>query len=405
MKTIFIDSTETVKSLGFKSDNLKKLLQLSKDKNVKVVIPEVVLGETLRQWKEDYSSKLNEAKNFQKVKKFLEWTGQERDSETRDDIKRLKNLSSWSEEPEPSLLSRENIETYLNKFNVIVAPLPSIPIEDILKRDLENRKPFKISGTGFRDTLIWETIKEHIRNDNDGGPFYLVSSNTSDFTDDKKKKEESKIYPALSKELKNELKNEDLSEVTWVINLKKMLEIIDADMPNDKCAEEEPTVEILHHKEQESIDYEIYISCMEIVNRELINEEINSIHNEYSTELYVKDLHLPTEIESAYFDDIELEKGSLELDVYDKIDDIELCKINIDAYISFSAYVHKSDQYTISDKEYEDYELVLAKHYHNRHYIELSGQFKSKLEYQIQADLSQGIIDSIELQTITRIRD
>jgi hypothetical protein len=59
-------------------------------------------------------------------------------------------------------------------------PAPSVEHEALLRRDTERRKPFQVSGKGYRDALTWESVLQLLRN---GSRVLLVTSD-SDFLAD-----------------------------------------------------------------------------------------------------------------------------------------------------------------------------------------------------------------------------
>ena len=54
---------------------------------------------------------------------------------------------------------REYIYSKIKGEGIEILPYPDIPHKKIVERDLARRKPFKRNGSGYRDTLIWETVK------------------------------------------------------------------------------------------------------------------------------------------------------------------------------------------------------------------------------------------------------
>ena len=202
MTTIFIDSTETVQNFGLKSENFKKLIDLRNDGNITVIIPEVVVRETLRKWKDNYTEKLNDLISSQREMRILR-------SKLDFNFQNFSLLDETSEEEDlanfrentPPLLDQRKFEQYLDSLHITIAPLPRINIDSILSRELERKKPFTTNekgfGKGFRDTLIWETIKEYIGDNKNNGPFYLVSNNSTDFANAKR----TEIDLSLLKEL------------------------------------------------------------------------------------------------------------------------------------------------------------------------------------------------------------
>jgi hypothetical protein len=59
------------------------------------------------------------------------------------------------------------------------APYPTVSHQDVVARALTRRRPFRESGKGYRDSLLWYTILECLQTDR--MPVALVSANSADF--------------------------------------------------------------------------------------------------------------------------------------------------------------------------------------------------------------------------------
>ena len=85
----------------------------------------------------------------------------------------------------------------MRRLDTLQARVPSyndLSIEKIVRRSIENRKPFqKSSDKGFRDTLVWESVFELLQETN--GRVLLITGNSSDFGS------ATAIAPDLTKEL------------------------------------------------------------------------------------------------------------------------------------------------------------------------------------------------------------
>lgn len=106
-------------------------------------VPEVVLDEVINRYREDlltYQTKAKEAKHIS--------------------ARLLPRKLS-----EPSLNIQELVNAYEQRLKTVIAvhgsilPYPSVPHKRIVARDLARRKPFKENGSGYRDLLIWETVR------------------------------------------------------------------------------------------------------------------------------------------------------------------------------------------------------------------------------------------------------
>jgi hypothetical protein len=54
---------------------------------------------------------------------------------------------------------REQLLTRIKEHGGEILHYPDIPHKRIVERDLQRKKPFKMDGSGYRDCLIWESIK------------------------------------------------------------------------------------------------------------------------------------------------------------------------------------------------------------------------------------------------------
>lgn len=73
------------------------------------------------------------------------------------------------------------LTTFLKDRQVETPTYPDVTVSDLLARDLDSKKPFAASGKGFRDALIWETVRELC--DGLGGSDTLVVFVTGNHTD------------------------------------------------------------------------------------------------------------------------------------------------------------------------------------------------------------------------------
>jgi hypothetical protein len=81
---------------------------------------------------------------------------------------------------------------------VVILPYPATTTKELVLGGYSNKKPFKESGEGHKDFLIWKSIVEGI--DPADGPHVFVTSNTSDFAQ-AKTKEEFELHAELLSDL------------------------------------------------------------------------------------------------------------------------------------------------------------------------------------------------------------
>jgi hypothetical protein len=68
----------------------------------------------------------------------------------------------------------------LNFTGALQPDLPAVTHGSVVTRILDRKKPSRAKDQGYRDTLLWETVKEFAAE----GRVILISGNTKDFSDE-----------------------------------------------------------------------------------------------------------------------------------------------------------------------------------------------------------------------------
>jgi hypothetical protein len=85
--------------------------------------------------------------------------------------------------------------------NLVVIPYDTVAQSEVLTRALSKRKPFKESGEGYRDTLIWLSLLEYLAKDQPTERIAFITKNSSDFFD-KTLPGKTSLHPNLADDLK-----------------------------------------------------------------------------------------------------------------------------------------------------------------------------------------------------------
>ena len=164
MTTIYIDTNIIFSERFFRSPWVSSFLKACNILQISVVIPDVVLDEV----KGNFPKNLHErVRAFQKAEK------------------ELAKLIEFDPQPlhAPSII--ENYETFLDdlldEHGVIIAPYPELSVKQIVTHSYESTKPFKESGEGHKDYIVWETIKSHMLSAATSPPNIFVTNNIKDF--------------------------------------------------------------------------------------------------------------------------------------------------------------------------------------------------------------------------------
>lgn len=165
MTTIYIDTNIIMAESFFRSPWVKSFLKACDILQISVVIPDVVLDEA----KGNFPKSLNDRiRTFQKAEKSLS---------------KLVDLEIHAFDiPVTTKAYQDGIDDLLEEYGVIVAPYPDISLKQLVNKSYECPKPFKVSGEGHKDYLVWETIKSHILEGATSAPNIMITQNFKDFS-------------------------------------------------------------------------------------------------------------------------------------------------------------------------------------------------------------------------------
>lgn len=137
-----------------------------------LLIPEVVVLEVINAYTEEYKKII---KQMEKVESSYE-------------VELEKKVEEYS----------VKFEGILKSFSANLLDITKASHGKIVGRDLSRKKPFTSSGRGYRDTLIWESILEIVKSEEDDVIF--LTDNYKDFCCSNSSNE---LHPDLREDLKN----------------------------------------------------------------------------------------------------------------------------------------------------------------------------------------------------------
>lgn len=140
-------------------------------------IPEICLDELINKYEENISS------SYSKI---------------ADDIKKLNNLINSDYQIELNIIQKVEeyriyLDNLLNSIGITIIPYPKINHKSVVNRILKKIKPFDSSEKGYRDYIIWESIKTIISTSEDHKNIFLTD-NVKDFCE---KNTTNEIHPDL----------------------------------------------------------------------------------------------------------------------------------------------------------------------------------------------------------------
>jgi hypothetical protein len=209
MIDVVLDANALKRDRFFSKHASRLLVREAREGRIRLVIPEVVLDEAINLYREDVSKQqVNITRATLELRQLRADPGI--------DVEALVVN-------EPLARYREFLGEIIAAAGATVAPYPSIAHTDVVDRALRRDRPFDPEGKdGYRDTLIWETIKQLARQHNH--PIVLVSADPKAFSP-------GKDSSSLHRNLLSELQALGVAE-DRVTRLSDVKDFTDAHIPN-----------------------------------------------------------------------------------------------------------------------------------------------------------------------------
>jgi hypothetical protein len=161
-----LDTNAIVRDPQFVGNGIQLFLYSSIKLSLGVCLPEVCEDEVKGLYKRDL---IDGDKAIRKIKADIQKKTFWKHSFPTDGI----SVDSWIEK------FNDRIEYNKNHFKIKVLPYPKVDLKEIAQRASARKKPFKESGAGFRDYLIWKSILQILKRTKSKVCF--ISANTKDF--------------------------------------------------------------------------------------------------------------------------------------------------------------------------------------------------------------------------------
>ena len=209
-------------------------------------------------------------------------------------------------------------------------PIPAVSHKDVLARDLAEKKPFSPIGKGYRDALIWESILEHLPLDQADAVVLLVTRDSGDFAT-----KEGLLDRALAAEAADKG-----GEVIRVESLKAAIDLL----------REEAEVELaeLLGDAQSALEEDnlttVVTDAVLFAAEQLAGTAIAD--NRHATPTTGLEIAVPEDIEDPEVTDVDVQPGSVILDVYDRYEgDTLAVAVSVDAMLTIEGFIYKADYY------------------------------------------------------------
>ena len=367
-----------------------QLLSLSAKSNIRLAVPDVVLRETARHWKIQADEAIEAARGridrVAKSKGRLASLGVDEAA-----IEVPKPLPEIEVDPRTFLIETlERIESLGGQ----ILPVPSVSIEDVLERDLASRKPFSSSGKGFRDTLVWETIKRYLADLGDQDVVYFVTNNTEDYCLN------GVIHPDLATEIEKMP-----AEFRIVSDLDTLFRQSDLEQLLAGLVASDDELAMLLRSATESSEFDIeWQSVGDTVKaavgsaaESLIGEEVDN-GNEVSSGHDFIHIGISRVMQNPTIDSVFYSDSSIEWEAYETYDETTvLVRATVVADVEISGFAYKSDCYD------DDPPFDVLDWDWNDHMARVGLEVQTRLVFQLRVEVGVGVED-VEFEAAELLR-
>ena len=143
---IIIDTNIIHRDYHLHGKHILTLTDVATRLGYEVLIPEVVVDEIESQFCEEVSSAVDGY--YKSLTKIVDLS-----------LAKLKNPLPEDFCERQCHDFRIEYEAALSEMKIRILPYPKVPHKDLVAKELHQRKPFRDSKKGYRDALIWETVK------------------------------------------------------------------------------------------------------------------------------------------------------------------------------------------------------------------------------------------------------
>lgn len=146
---IILDTNVITKDYSLQGGRILKLGDASKKLGYEVLVPQIVVDEIFHQYREDLE---NAHTKYLKGVRILSKLG-------------IKEIKIATEERFVEKTIEEKLDQYKKRLQMLgmkILPYPDTKHDFLVRKELMGKKPFASSEKGYRDSLIWETVKEQL---------------------------------------------------------------------------------------------------------------------------------------------------------------------------------------------------------------------------------------------------
>jgi PIN domain len=257
------------------------------------------------------------------------------------------------------------MRTLLAGAGITVAPIPAIDHAALLAWSLDEHPPFDSTDKGYRDALIWLTVRAIAAAQPDGTSIIFACTD-NDFTE---KDGDSRV---LCHELVGDLNQFTTNTVTTMTSLHAAINELPDEPDLEPDIDDADTADVL-------------AAVIEAACDRLIGEEIAPTYDGPSR---IFDYTIPG-VENATVVAVIPHIPTMIVDIHERFDGHTVVgDLSVQATVLYQGYVSKADAATAGDRSWS-----IADADHNRHYALVEGQLQTELAYQFVLNGDDATLD------------
>lgn len=360
-KFIVLDSNVFIGDYWLRSPSFVLLREFLNKTKATLVVPKIVFEEVVNHHKEDVEKLESNAR------KLLGAAG-----------RLLRNFEqTWSE----TISKKAAADSYekflsaaLDELKTEVPHYKDIPHDQIVRRDLERRRPFQESGKGYRDTLLWETLVRHCAKKD--ALTVLITDNIQDFYDT-----EGEIHWSLRRDLAAKVKDVD------AVALSRSLPIFTDTYIVPYLTKRKDFVSLVQHDKVQGLN-------LEEVSERNVDTIVKAIDDDPSV-MIDDDSYEPSVDVIEGFSDFEAEEVS------EVTEGILLVIYRCVANVLFTYFVPHGDYYSMSEQESTG--IYILDPAWNEHVMWVESSRDVVIRSRLTFNTKKKMVESFEVEEVTSV--
>lgn len=392
-----IDSNIVHGRISFEGETWDQIREHQIAGRVELYFPEVVLKELTRQRSDGIREVTKQ--NINRFKKALEEL--KRSKATFDPVN-FEALDGLVDVHMSAEYVMGRLKEAVAKVGGTILPAPNVDADHLASAAIGRHKPFKASGEGAGDYLIWQTVVG-LAQSHPNREISFVSNNYKDFSVSAKIKE--KPHDALAKDLPEECRFSILTTLgmlNTLLNDRREASGPTPEAPENTTGESaSAAVEASQREHGESdnssLDTLVAKACLEYLDTDVMYQEVADTSYEYNSGLAVIGNNYPRDFQNATISYIEGDTDTVTWQRDEEFDGTTVIgTATVEGQIEFEGYMFKSDL-ALADASPEIY---VSNSDHNRHMAEVTfaSDFVAELALRIEVN---GVPEITELMSLT----